>query len=204
MNVGISRAQATDLISSTQIGAPAYIAKIKPGRFPRVLRNLHLPAIVLNSAMMLLILALLPLQSILQGANVLSLLAQVVSSPGLPNPRSRNFIFAGCRTLAPHLGGRGCNHRTLWWCPHWFVKLDPRVQSLTSAVGILSACELLEQLARDRVIPLAFLNVLPKTGAPHVAILSFVAFSGVLYASAGASLSIVSKMYAAHPMDFSL
>lgn len=60
--------------------------------------------------------------------------------------------------------------------------------------GILSACELLSQLAHDRVIPQAFLRTLPKTGAPYVAVVSFIAFSGALYASAGAELNIVSKM----------
>jgi amino acid transporter len=61
-------------------------------------------------------------------------------------------------------------------------------------LGILSSSELLKQLARDRVVPSVFLNTLPVAGSPYVAVLSFVAFSGVLYASAGASLNIVSSM----------
>jgi hypothetical protein len=55
----------------------------------------------------------------------------------------------------------------------------------------------LEQLANDRIIPQIFLNVLPISGAPHIAILSFTALNALLYASAGAKLSIVSNMYVA-------
>jgi amino acid transporter len=61
--------------------------------------------------------------------------------------------------------------------------------------GILSACELLHQLSLDRVIPRVFLKTLPRTGAPYVSVLTFIVFSGVLYASARVSLAVVSKMY---------
>lgn len=57
---------------------PAYIAHIKPGRFPLVLRNLHIPAIVLNTVMMLLALAVLPLETLVTSANMLSVLAEIV------------------------------------------------------------------------------------------------------------------------------
>lgn len=60
------------------VGTPAYIARIKPGRLPLVLRNLHYPAIVLNCSVMTLALAIVPLETILQGANVLSVLAEMV------------------------------------------------------------------------------------------------------------------------------
>lgn len=43
-----------------------------------VLRNLHYPAIFLNCLVMLLVLALVPLDEIIGGANVLSLLAERV------------------------------------------------------------------------------------------------------------------------------
>ncbi|PPQ71248.1 hypothetical protein CVT26_010990 [Gymnopilus dilepis] len=56
---------------------PSYVSKIKPGKFPLVLRNLHIPAIILNTLVMLLALALVPLDTILGGANVLSVLAAV-------------------------------------------------------------------------------------------------------------------------------
>ncbi|KIL66086.1 hypothetical protein M378DRAFT_186176 [Amanita muscaria Koide BX008] len=57
-------------------GVPSYIARIKPRKFPLVMRNLHLPTIFLNAFLMLLILALVPLEKIQGGANVLSVLAE--------------------------------------------------------------------------------------------------------------------------------
>lgn len=67
---------------------------------------------------------------------------------------------------------------------------------LIIVIGILSACELFEQLAHDRVIPAVFLTELPMTGSPVVSVLSFIAFSGLIYASTGASVTIMSEMYA--------
>ena len=67
------------LVSNNFPGTPSYISRIKPGKFPLVLRNLHIPAIILNSTIMLLLLAVVPLDVILSGANVLSVLAQTVS-----------------------------------------------------------------------------------------------------------------------------
>ncbi|KAJ3506729.1 hypothetical protein NLJ89_g6709 [Agrocybe chaxingu] len=141
---------------------PSYISRIKPGRFPKVLRNLHVPAILLNTTMMLLVLAMVPLDTILGGANVLSVLAQ--ESGGV-------------------------------WLRIWIVVDAIIVLCGGVLTGILSACELLDQLALHRVIPQLFLKLLPKTGSPYVSVLSFVAFSGVLYASSGASLTIVSQMF---------
>lgn len=62
-----------------RLGTPSYISRIKPGKYPLVLRNLHIPAIVLNSVIMLLVLAIIPLDVIQGGANILSVLAQEVS-----------------------------------------------------------------------------------------------------------------------------
>ncbi|CAL1697829.1 unnamed protein product [Somion occarium] len=62
---------------------PSYVSSIKPGRFPRVLRNLHYPAIFLNCLSMLFLLALVPLETILSGANVLSALASVAAGKWL-------------------------------------------------------------------------------------------------------------------------
>ncbi|KAG5732915.1 hypothetical protein E4T56_gene8432, partial [Termitomyces sp. T112] len=56
---------------------PSYIGRIKKGYLPLVLRNLHIPAIALNTAIMLLVLAVVPLETVLQGSNVLSVLAQM-------------------------------------------------------------------------------------------------------------------------------
>ncbi len=60
-------------------GTPSYIAKIKPGRFPLVLRNLHIPAIMLNFLVMTLLMAVVPMEKVLAAENVLSLLAEVAS-----------------------------------------------------------------------------------------------------------------------------
>jgi hypothetical protein len=60
------------------IGIPSYASSIKQGSVPKVLRNLHLPAIIINVFAMLLVLALVPLETILSGANVLSVLAHNV------------------------------------------------------------------------------------------------------------------------------
>ena len=61
--------------------------------------------------------------------------------------------------------------------------------------GILSACELLGQLALHRIIPSAFLSLAPRTGSPYVSILSFVTFGGLLYATASSSLVIISSTF---------
>ncbi|RXW21510.1 hypothetical protein EST38_g4323 [Candolleomyces aberdarensis] len=129
---------------------PSYIARIKDGRFPAVLRNLHLPAIVFNTVLMLLVLATIPLDVIKNGgaANVLSVLVDA------------------------------------------FIVLCGGVLT-----GILSACELLEQLSHHRVLPKAFLRVTPRTNAPYVSIFCFVAACGIIYASAGANLGVISEMF---------
>ncbi|KAF7354346.1 Aaap amino acid permease [Mycena venus] len=56
---------------------PSYIGRIKPGHYPLVLRNLHLPVIGLDTVMMVLVLATVPLPTLLAGADVLSALAEV-------------------------------------------------------------------------------------------------------------------------------
>ncbi|KAJ6537397.1 amino acid permease-domain-containing protein [Mycena vulgaris] len=141
---------------------PSYIGRMKSGRFPGVLRNLHLPAIVLNTLMITLVLAIVPLETVLQGANVLSVLAEMSAGP---------------------------------WLRKWIVVDAAVVLCGGVLTGILSACELFEQLANDRIVPQAFLNVLPLTGAPYVSVIAFTAINAGLYASAGASLAIVSKMF---------
>ncbi|KAJ6545318.1 hypothetical protein B0H19DRAFT_1266776 [Mycena capillaripes] len=122
---------------------PSYIGRIKPGRLPLVLRNLHLPAIVLNTLMITLVLAIVPLERVLGGANVLSVLAEMSAGP---------------------------------WLRKWIV-LDAVVVLcggvLAGIAGILSACELFEQLAHDRIVPQIFLAALPLSGAPHISVLAF-------------------------------
>ncbi|KAL0945974.1 hypothetical protein HGRIS_012252 [Hohenbuehelia grisea] len=141
---------------------PAYSSRIKPGRFPLVLRNLHWPAILFNTLLMLLVLALLPLQTVIQGSNILSLLAERAGGP---------------------------------WLRIWIVVDAMIVLCGGVLTGILSACELFEQLANDRILPELFLRTLPITRSPYISVFSFIAFSLALYASAGASLPILSKMF---------
>ncbi len=57
--------------------SPSYINQVKPGEFPRALRNLHLITIVTEAPLMLLVLALVPMDAVLGGSNVLALLGQV-------------------------------------------------------------------------------------------------------------------------------
>uniref|UniRef100_A0A0W0FV04 Putative AAAP amino acid permease n=1 Tax=Moniliophthora roreri TaxID=221103 RepID=A0A0W0FV04_MONRR len=141
---------------------PAYIARIKPGRLPLVLRNLHYPAIIFTTILSLLSIAIVPLDIILAGANVLSVLAELSA-------------------------GR--------WLRIW-VATDAMVVLCGGVLtGILSACELFEQLAHDRILPNLFLRVTPVTKAPWISILSFVGFCAIIYSSTSASLTIVSKMF---------
>ncbi|KXN88407.1 hypothetical protein AN958_07313 [Leucoagaricus sp. SymC.cos] len=141
---------------------PAYVARIKEKQFPHVLRNLHLPAIVLNSIIMLLVLAIVPLDVVLAGANVLS-------------------------SLSLRVAGR--------WLRIWLVVDAVIVLCGGVLTGILAACELFGQLAADRAIPAVFFKLLPLTGAPFVSIFVFTIFCGLLYASSGGSLVVVSQMF---------
>ncbi|KAI0070664.1 hypothetical protein K474DRAFT_1669815 [Panus rudis PR-1116 ss-1] len=141
---------------------PSYVSSIKPGRFPLVLRNLHYPAILLNCLAMLFLLALVPYDSILSGANVLSALAEVAAGK---------------------------------WLRIWVVVDAVVVLCGGVLTGILGASELSNRLSHDRLLPQLFLRRLPVTGAPFASMISFAVFCGVLYATAGASLSIVSKMF---------
>ncbi|KAH0831219.1 amino acid permease-domain-containing protein [Lanmaoa asiatica] len=158
--------------------APAYAAKMRPGTFPKVLHNLHISTMILNPMMMLFVLALLPLNVQTQ-ENVLSLLAQQV--------RLIFVLCYGCRRRIVQVAGR--------WLRIWVVADAVIVLCAGVLTGIASACELLAELAHDYVLPRAFLAALPYTGALYVAILSFVGFSGVIYASTAANLIVVSKMF---------
>ncbi|KAJ7035940.1 amino acid permease-domain-containing protein [Mycena alexandri] len=133
---------------------PAYIGRMKPGRFPFVLRNIHLPAIVLNTLMITLVLATVPLEQVLQGANLLSLLAEMAA-------------------------GR--------WLRTWIVVDAAVVLCGGVLTGILSACELFEQLAHDHLPPLS--------GAPYISVVVITAINVALYSSSGAKLAIVSEMF---------
>ncbi|SOV03108.1 uncharacterized protein UDID_20054 [Ustilago sp. UG-2017a] len=57
--------------------SPSYINTVKPGEFPKALRNLHLVVLLTEALLMLLVIALVPMDGILGGSNVLALLGQV-------------------------------------------------------------------------------------------------------------------------------
>nr|CDI51008.1 conserved hypothetical protein [Melanopsichium pennsylvanicum 4] len=57
--------------------SPSYINQVKSGEFPKALRNLHWIVVLTEAPLMLLVLALVPMQAILGGSNVLALLGQV-------------------------------------------------------------------------------------------------------------------------------
>ena len=79
--------------SHRSTGAPSYVSRVKQGQFPAVLRNLHIPAILLNTIIMVLVLAIIPLKTVLQGANVLSVLAELVC-PVLSQPSPYSIMFS--------------------------------------------------------------------------------------------------------------
>ncbi|KAF9260746.1 AAAP amino acid permease [Marasmius fiardii PR-910] len=141
---------------------PSYVGHIKPGRLPLVLRNLHYPAILITVIMSLLSLALIPLETILGGANVLSVLAEMCVGK---------------------------------WLRIWIVVDAMIVLCGGVLTGILSACELFAQLAHDRILPRFVLRGFPLSGAPYISVISFIGFCGIIYATTGANLSVVSKMF---------
>ncbi|KAG2058114.1 hypothetical protein BDR06DRAFT_1018740 [Suillus hirtellus] len=143
--------------------APSYTSKMKQNCYPKVLRNLHLSALVLTSGMMLLVMALLPLDVIESGNNILSLLAQKVAGRWLRIMVVVDAVVVLCAGVL---------------------------------TGILSACELLVKLSCDLILPRVFLSTVPATGAPYVAVISFIAFSALIYASTGANLTVISQMFA--------
>ncbi|TKY90086.1 hypothetical protein EX895_000084 [Sporisorium graminicola] len=57
--------------------SPSYINQVKLGEFPKALRNLHIIVVLTEAPLMLLVLALVPMDAILGGSNVLALLGQV-------------------------------------------------------------------------------------------------------------------------------
>ncbi|SJX60084.1 uncharacterized protein SRS1_11398 [Sporisorium reilianum f. sp. reilianum] len=57
--------------------SPSYINQVKPGEFPKALRNLHMIVLLTEAPLMLLVLALVPMDAILGGSNVLAMLADV-------------------------------------------------------------------------------------------------------------------------------
>lgn len=116
---------------------PSYIARIKPGKFPLVLRNLHIPAIILNSIIMLLVLAVNPLEEVRSGANILSFLAQMTAGRWLRTWIVVDAIIVLCGgVLTGILSACGlldqlANHRVI---PGLFHRLLPITRSPYVAV----------------------------------------------------------------------
>ncbi|KAH8829237.1 amino acid permease-domain-containing protein [Flagelloscypha sp. PMI_526] len=142
---------------------PSYVARLRPGSYPRVLRNLHWPVIGMDAIIMLFVLALVPLSDVLSGSNVLSRLAEQAAGK---------------------------------WLRFWLVADAVCVLCGGVLTGIISACELFEQLAHDRVVPSFFFRSLPLTGSPYLSIGFFSGFTMLLYATSRADLNVVSKMFA--------
>jgi amino acid transporter len=58
--------------------------------------------------------------------------------------------------------------------------------------GVISADALIGRLAADGLFPAVFHRRLPRTGAPFVSLIFFAGLSLVIYATTGASLTIMS------------
>ncbi|EKM78341.1 hypothetical protein AGABI1DRAFT_75891 [Agaricus bisporus var. burnettii JB137-S8] len=78
---------------------PSYVSRIKEGQYPNVLRNLHIPAMVLNGLLMLLVLALVPLDVILSEASVLSALGFRAAGPWLRILITVDAVIVLCGTV---------------------------------------------------------------------------------------------------------
>ncbi|KAH9474571.1 hypothetical protein JR316_0013033 [Psilocybe cubensis] len=178
---------------------PSYVSRIKPGRFPRVLRNLHLPSIVLSTTMMLLVLAILPMDVALRGENVLSVLAEVSGGRWLRLWIVVDAVIVLCGGVltgilaASELLTQLAQHRVL---PSFFLlplRLPfrrpnplPRLPTPPPSASPITT----------PVSPIS--NPTPSSSpspTPHIAILVFSLFSGALYASALGSLSVISEMF---------
>ncbi|KAJ7838865.1 amino acid permease-domain-containing protein [Mycena olivaceomarginata] len=149
---------------------PSYIGRIKPGHHPLVLRNLHLPAIGLNTLLIILVLATVPLTTLLGAADVLSALAVVSAGKWM-----RRWVVADAIVVL-------CGGVLIGKCrPSLSVTRDYAQEGM--------------KLAHDRVVPRVFLNALRLTDAPYVSVLAFMACNVMMYGCAGGSLAIVSQMF---------
>ncbi|KAJ7770096.1 hypothetical protein B0H16DRAFT_1673410 [Mycena metata] len=158
---------------------PSYIGRIKPGHYPLVLRNLHLPAIGLNTVLIVLVLATVPLTTLLESADVLSSLTEVSAGKWMQKWVVADVIVVLC-------GGVLIGKLSSFFCSRLLLKMWR---------GILGVCKPFKKLAHDRIVPQTFLNVLRLTDAPYISVLAFMACNVVMYGCAGRSLAIVSQMF---------
>ncbi|BGP60629.1 hypothetical protein NBRC10512_007753 [Rhodotorula toruloides] len=70
------------------------------------------------------------------------------------------------------------------------------ILAATVLAGLVSATALLHRLSRDGLLPQALLKPLPVTGVPAFAVALFTALCIIVYGSSGASLNVVSSMFA--------
>ena len=69
-------AYAHDRVVPSPVVSRSYISSVRPDAYPKVLRNLIIGALLVNLPVLLLTYAVLPRESIMSGANVLSLVGQ--------------------------------------------------------------------------------------------------------------------------------
>ena len=66
------------MLSQFFTGSPDYVAVVRGDAFPKVLRNIHYPTMILYALLMLVVLANIPLDVLNSAPNVLSVLAERV------------------------------------------------------------------------------------------------------------------------------
>lgn len=149
--------------------APSYAAHVKPGAFPKALLWLQLAVLLVEPAMMLLCLVALSPEQLSDAAH----------------GGSGNILAL----LGEHVMGGRTWLRTL-------VTVDATLVLAGGIItGIISFCGLLAALASDRIVPSLVLYLLPRTGAPVVAIIAFCAIALILEATTGFSLSSLSQVF---------
>ena len=84
--------------------SPDYAVVVRQGKYYKVARNVHLPGIVLYGPLMLLLLAIVPLDTVLDGANVLSVLAERVRSGYVIVCAGLSHAISGCWVVAENMG----------------------------------------------------------------------------------------------------
>ncbi|SCV73558.1 BQ2448_7484 [Microbotryum intermedium] len=143
--------------------APDYISSVRKGCYPTVLTSLQVIAVWINAPLMLITLAVLPLDDILGVDSVL-------------------------KSVASQACGR--------WLSLWISVDAVLILGATVLSGIVSADALLCRIAEDGLFPRFLLRRLPRTGAPWVALTLFCPACLIVYASAGASQTIISGIFA--------
>ncbi|SCZ95050.1 BZ3500_MvSof-1268-A1-R1_Chr11-3g03569 [Microbotryum saponariae] len=143
--------------------APDYISSVRKGCYPTVLTSLQVIAVWINAPLMLVTLAVLPLDDIL-----------------------------GVDSVLKSVASRACGR----WLSLWISVDAVLILGATVLSGIVSADALLCRIAEDGLFPRFLLHRLPRTGAPWVALTFFCIGCLVVYASTGASLPILSGIFA--------